>query len=174
MACNTEGWELPWDLQRADKVVVGRISNYRLVANYAEAIGGKNLIERNFATPYERTLYGEEVTQGLPPDRMYGLFDLTVREVLKGRSARKIRVILPYDVWLGQSANPPSMVPRTLPDQDALIGLQSRPTTHGDLSLPRVVTDGCRGVMLVKVDHKADNSWLHRARAFFRSKRKRT
>ena len=172
VACNTEGWELPWDFQGADKVVVGRITNYRLVPNEAEGARLKDVIERGAASSYQKQKYEANLATGRPPGGNFGVFNLAVKEVLKGKSARKITVIFPYDVWENQGPGDHSMLPALLPDQDAIIGLATkRVSYYGDLDLPRVVTSGCRGVMLVKVDH-GGGSLLHETRRFFGSKRK--
>jgi len=173
VACNTEGWELPWDFQRADKVVVGRITNYRLVPNEAEGARLKEAIESGIASSYQKQKYEENLAKGLPPGGNFGLFNLAVNEVLKGKSARRITVIFPYDEWANQGPGDHSVLPASLPHQDAIIGLVTKRTSYyGDLDLPRVVTSGCHGVMLVKANNDDEGSLLYETRRYFGSKRK--
>jgi hypothetical protein len=173
VACNSEGWELPWDFQKADKVVVGRIRNYRLVPNEAEGARLKQAIESGMATIYQKQRYEENLVRGLPPGGKYGIFDLAVNEVLKGKSARRITVIFPYDEWANQPPGDHSMLPASLPNQDAIIGLRTQRTSYyGDLNLPRVVTNSCEGIMIQYLNDKHRAVLLQGTRRYLGSKRR--
>lgn len=173
LACNTEGYEFPWDFEKADKVLAGRITNYRLVANEPEGVRLKRAIETGAADSYQRELYERRVSNGLPPGGRYGLFDFTVKEVLKGKSARKLTVIFPDEEWLGQPGHQ-SMLPNHLPNQDVVVGLnRQKSALFHHRANARIITDGCYGVMLTSIGKDSSGYRMKMARGFFRAKSRR-
>lgn len=81
-ACNQEDFEPP-DAQSADVVVVGRISNYRLLPNRDYVESTQRTVE-SAASPTPPPFI-----TGILPGRFYGKFEVVVDKVLKGKVDRK-------------------------------------------------------------------------------------
>lgn len=88
-ACNKEGYELPFDFQYADAVVVGTISNYRSVPDQAGAEKIKAIIDSGSADKSLIDYYNMRLSSGAPFPS-HALFDIKVSEVLKGAVSRNI------------------------------------------------------------------------------------
>jgi hypothetical protein len=173
-ACNKEGFDLPWDLAEAETVVVVRMSNFRIVPNDAESQRIRQAVEAGTAESWQKKQYQESLSKGASPGGYFGLFDVSVREVLKGTAARHFSVIFPNARLCCFGGNEPSMLPSSMPDQVAIIGLRkNRDGYYNGLELPLLYTDSCVGPMLFSAKAGTD-SWelLKAARRHFGSKRK--
>jgi hypothetical protein len=168
LGCNKEGFELPWDLASADRVVVARISNFRIVPNETETQRVKRAVNAGTANSWQLKRYEENVSKGLPPGGVFGLFDVSVREVLKGKAARRFTVIFPDTRLCCFGGNEPSILPASMTDQEAIIGLSDNHAAYYGSNLPLLAVDGCVGAMLFK----PTDATLKAARRYFGSKRK--
>ena len=173
LACNREGFELPWDLADADNVVVARISNFRIVPNDTEGLRIKQAIEGGTASDWQKKQYADRLSKGLPAGGIFGLFDVSVSEVLKGKSAKKFTVIFPDARLCCFGVEEPSMLPKTLVDREAILGLQaSRRDYYNGLKLPVLFTNSCVGPMMFELKGRSGSPLLREARRYFGSRRR--
>ncbi|HET6943289.1 MAG TPA: hypothetical protein VFH89_14105 [Sphingomicrobium sp.] len=148
-ACNKDAFELPWDLANADTVVVAKISNFRIVPNEAQSQRIKAAVNAGTADTWQLKRYEENVSNGLPPGGTFGLFEVSVREVLKGKAARRFTAIFPDTRLCCFGDKEPSILPASMTDQDAIIGLrEGRTAAYYGLELPLLAVDACVGPML--------------------------
>jgi hypothetical protein len=170
LACNQDGFDLPWDLAKADRVVVARISNFRIVPNKAESDRIQQLVDAGTANSWEKKRYEENVSKGLPPGGVFGLFDVSVKEVLKGKAARRFTVIFPDARLCCYGHDEYKLLPTTFPDQDAMLGLsKSGFKPYYGSKLPVLHVNECVGPMLFHI--QGDHPRIVEARRYFGSTR---
>ena len=167
MACNSEALELPSDYAWANTVLVGKITNYRIVPNEAEGMRLTRAVNTGTAEEWQKKRFENRRSQGLPIGGSYGLFDVTVIDVLKGKSSQRITVIYP-DVGEFRSR-----LPKSLQDRDVILGLEDKSTRTNNYyghNLPILVVDYCTSAML----WPKNSQMINEARKHFgRSNRKR-
>lgn len=171
LACNREALELPYDFDWADTVLVGRVNIYRIVPNEAEGERLTQAVKSGTASEWQRQEFESRMSKGLPLGGSYGLFDVTVTDVLKGKSDRRITVIYPDVDACCFGPGRHSMLPASLRDQDAVLGLEdpeAQSNSYYGRKLPRLFVDPCTSAMLFAKDSRIIND----ARKHFRSKRK--
>jgi len=171
-ACNREALELPYDLDWADTVLVGRITNYRIVPNDAEGERLTQVLKSGTASEWQKQQIESRTSKGIPLGGSYGLFDVTVTDVIKGKSSRRITVIYPDVDACCFGPGRHSMLPASLRDQDAILGLkapEAQSNHYYGRKLQRLFVDPCTSAMLFAKDSRMVND----ARKHFRSKRKK-
>jgi hypothetical protein len=169
VACNKDSFDLPWDLADADTVLIAKISNFRIVPNETQSQLIMRAVNAGSADSWQLKRYKENASKGLPPGGTFGLFDVSVREVLKGRSARHFTAIFPDTPLCCFGDKEPPILPAAMADQDALIGLsKDRRAAYYGLKLRLLAVNACVGPMLFS----PSDATVKAARRYFGSKRK--
>jgi len=153
-ACRVESYEAS-DVDGADLVVVGRISNYQLTPNRSFAESARKRVEDGTASSWERQKY-HDVLNGIFPGGYYGKFDIAVDEVLKGDVGKTLSAT--YRPWTPCCFGPDQkeLLPQQLHSQQYLIALHKPPTKvyfggSADSDLHTVRINECIGPFLMKM-----------------------
>ena len=123
IACNRETLELPSDFAWTDTVLVGKTTNYRVVPNETEGDRLTRAVKSGSASEWQKQLFESRMAKGNLVGGSYGLFDVTVTEVLRGKFNRRITVIYP-DVGDFFGSEFRSRLPASLRDRNAILGLE--------------------------------------------------
>ncbi len=154
-ACNEDMLD-PEDVHYADVVVVGRIKNYRLIANqgYDESVGKRfNPPDGNLPPP---------LISGILPGRFYGRFDVVVGKVIKGKVGRRFSATLRPYIPCCHGPDTKEELPKQVQSRSYLIAFDKPRDTKPfgkskDAALPTVRINICVGAFMMKMP---DAAWF--------------
>ena len=122
-ACRGAEWH-PSDLENAQAVVVGRVSNYQIFQAGARTRLLKSKVENGSASSSERAEYADLLAKGRIYEAYYGKFKIEVERVLVGNAPKRLSVIYPELVDAGSGPGGTASLPTTLRDGRYLIVLR--------------------------------------------------